>query len=63
MGGLFSSPKSVDPPPPPAPPPEPPAASEEAGAQAARRVTKTSRRQTFLTGELTPETGRKTTLG
>jgi len=61
MGGMFSSPKSVKPPP--VPPPEAiPEADIEAGEEARRRRRK-GRSATILTGELVPETQKKTLLG
>jgi len=61
MGGMFSSPKSVKAPPPLPPPPLP--ATEPEGEDITRKKRPRGRAKTFLTGELTPETGKKTTLG
>lgn len=64
MGGMFSKPKSVKPPPP--PPVEPPPIADDTGVEEAERrklSRRSSRKDTFLTGELTPETGKKRVLG
>lgn len=61
MGGLFSSPKTVKAPPPP-PPPAIPDVGEEV-EDIARRKRPRGRRETFLTGDLVPETGKKKVLG
>ncbi len=74
MGGLFSRPKISAPPPQPAveipPPPEPlspPATTDVTGAGDAERRRlrrKRGRKETFITGDLTPEpTGKKAFLG
>ena len=61
MSGLLSKPKVVKPPP--VPPPLPiPQVSEEVGTQARRRRPR-GRRETFLTGDLIPETEKKRVLG
>lgn len=61
MGGLIDKPKTVKPPPVPAPPPIP-TVDEEVG-DAARRNRPRGRQETFLTGDLIPETGKKRKLG
>ena len=61
MGGLFSKPKTVKPPPVPPPPPTPDV-GEEVGEQA-RRKRPRGRRETFLTGDLIPQTDKKQFLG
>ena len=61
MGGLFGRPKVVKPPPVP-PPPAIPDVGEESGV-IARRKRPRGRRETFLTGDLVPETGKKKVLG
>ena len=61
MGGLFGRPKVVKPPPPP-PPPAIPDVGEEP-EDIARRRRPRGRRETFLTGDLVPETGKKKVLG
>ncbi|MAF25273.1 hypothetical protein CL634_06825, partial [bacterium] len=64
MGGLFSSPKTVKAPPP--PPIEPPPVVEDTGVEEAERKSlrrRSGRRQTFLTGDLVPETEKKAVLG
>ncbi len=62
MGGLFGGGgKTVKP-----PPPTPPAAIPEVGTEVediARRKRPRGRRETFLTGDLVPETGKKKRLG
>lgn len=61
MGGIFSKPKAVS-----APPVPPPPAIPEVGGEAgdiARRKRPRGRRETFLTGELVPETEKKRVLG
>ena len=63
MGGLFSKPKSVKAPAPPAP--EPPPSIEDTGVEEATRkkiARRSSRRDTFLTGDLIPETDKKRSL-
>ncbi len=61
MSGLLSKPKVVKPPP--VPPPLPvPQVGEEVGTQARRRRPR-GRRETFLTGDLIPETEKKKVLG
>lgn len=61
MGGLFSKPKTVKAPPVP-PPLAIPDVGEEVGDQA-RKKRPRGRRETFLTGDLTPETQKKRVLG
>lgn len=61
MGGLFRKPKSVKAPRPPAPPAIP-VVGEEVGDIARRRVPR-GRQETFITGELVPETEKKRLLG
>ncbi len=61
MGGLLSQPKPVKAPPVPPPPPIPDV-GEEVGEQARRKAPR-GRRETFLTGDLIPETGKKKVLG
>jgi hypothetical protein len=61
MGGMFGRPKVVKPPPPP-PPPALPDVGEEL-EDIARRKRPRGRRETFLTGDLVPETGKKRVLG
>ena len=61
MGGLFGSPKTVKAPPVP-PPPAIPDVGEES-EEIARRKRPRGRRETFLTGDLVPETGKKKVLG
>jgi len=61
MSGLTSKPKTVKPPPP-APPLPVPEVGEEVG-DIARRKRPRGRRETFLTGDLIPETEKKRTLG
>lgn len=61
MGGLLDKPKVVQPPPVPPPPPVP-TEDEEVRTQAKRRRPR-GRLETFLTGDLIPETGKKTTFG
>lgn len=61
MGGLFSKPKTVK-----APPVSPPLAVPQVGEEVetqARRKRPRGFRETFLTGDLVPETGKKTVLG
>ena len=61
MGGLFGSPRTVK-----APPVPPPPAIPDVGAEPeeiARRKRPRGRRETFLTGDLIPETGKKRVLG
>ena len=61
MGPLFSVPKTVK-----APTPVPPAAIPDVGEEPediARRKRPRGRRETFLTGDLVPETGKKKVLG
>ena len=63
MGGLFSKPKSVKAPVVQA---DQPPAIEETGAGDAEKKRlrrRSSRKDTFLTGELTPDTGKKKVLG
>lgn len=59
MGGLFGTPKVVKTPP---PPPAIPDVGEEP-EDIARRKRPRGRRETFLTGDLIPETGKKRVLG
>lgn len=61
MGGLLSKPKPVKAPPVPPPPPIP-TVGKEVGEEAKRRRPR-GRRETFLTGDLIPETGKKKVLG
>ena len=62
MSGLFGgSPKTVKPPPVPPPPPIPDV-GEEVG-DIARKKRPRGRKETFLTGELVPDTGLKKRLG
>lgn len=61
MGGIFRSPKVVKAPPVP-PPPAIPDVGEEPG-EIARRKRPRGRRETFLTGDLIPETSKKRVLG
>ena len=61
MGGLFGRPKTVKAPPV-SPPPAIPDVGEEPGV-IARRKRPRGRRETFLTGDLVPETGKKKVLG
>ncbi len=61
MGGLLSQPKPVKAPPVP-PPVAIPDVGEEVGEQARRKAPR-GRRETFLTGDLIPETGKKKRLG
>lgn len=63
MGGMFSTPKVKEPPPAPI---EPPPAVEDTGVEESerRRIKKRRGRETtFLTGDLTPDMGKKTLLG
>ncbi|KKN21097.1 hypothetical protein LCGC14_0928910 [marine sediment metagenome] len=61
MGGFLDKPKPVTAPPVP-PPLAIPDVGEEVGEQARRRAPR-GRRETFLTGDLIPETGKKKVLG
>ncbi len=61
MGGLFSKPEPVKAPPLPAPVAEPDV-GEEVGERA-RKKRPRGFRETFLTGDLVPETEKKRTLG
>ncbi len=61
MSGLFGKPETVKPPPVPITPPIP-TVGEEVGEQA-RRKRPRGRKETFLTGELIPETEKKKVLG
>ncbi|MCK5016954.1 MAG: hypothetical protein KAS32_07760 [Candidatus Peribacteraceae bacterium] len=61
MGGLFNMPR-VAKPPPVLPPPAIPDVGEEPG-EIARRKRPRGRQETFLTGDLIPETGKKRVLG
>ncbi len=61
MGGLLSQPKPVKAPPV-SPPPPIPEVGPEVG-DIARRKAPRGRRETFLTGDLVPETGKKKVLG
>ena len=61
MSGLWSKPKAIKPMLPPKPPPVP-TVGEEVETQA-RRKRPRGRRETFLTGDLVPETEKKTVLG
>lgn len=61
MGGLFGRPRVVKP-----PKPLPPPALPDVGAEPeeiARRKQPRGRRETFLTGDLIPETGKKRRFG
>ncbi len=63
MGSLFSKPKSKTPP---EPVFEPPLITEDTGAEDAERRKlrrKSGRKQTFLTGDLVPETTKKAVFG
>jgi hypothetical protein len=62
MGGLFSAPKSTKlaPPKPASPPPI--ETADQAGEQS-RQQKSAGRESTFLTGDLVPQTKKKTTLG
>ncbi len=63
MGGVFSKPKVVKPPPPPAPAAIP-GKTPAPGDMAIRRARRAGGfRKTQLTGNLSPKTGKKTTLG
>ena len=64
MGGLFGAePEPVKPPPVPEPPPVP-TVSDEAGETAIKeQKRKSGVSKTFLTGQLTPKTTKKTVLG
>lgn len=61
MGGLLDKPKAIKAPPVPSSPPIP-TAGEEVG-DIARRKRPRGRRETFLTGDLIPETNKKRLLG
>ncbi|KKM69682.1 hypothetical protein LCGC14_1448300 [marine sediment metagenome] len=61
MGGLLSQPKPVKAPPVPPPPPIP-EVGPEVGEQARRKAPR-GRQETFQTGDLIPETGKKKVLG
>ena len=61
MGGLFAKPRAVTTPAVP-PPPAVPDVGEEVGDIARRRRPR-GRRETFLTGDLVPETEKKRLLG
>lgn len=61
MAGLLSKPKVVKPAPP-KPVPPIPTVSEEPSEQAKKRRPR-GRRETFLTGDLVPETTKKRVLG
>lgn len=61
MGGLLTRPKPVTAPPVP-PPLAIPEVGEEVGEQARRKAPR-GRRETFLTGDLIPETEKKRFLG
>ena len=61
MGSLFSRPRAVR-----APDPTPPVSIPDVGPEAgdiARRRRPRGRRETFLTGDLIPDTGGKQALG
>lgn len=63
MGGMFGRPKVVKPPLPP-PPPALPDVGEEPEEIARRKARgRRGRRETFLTGDLISETGKKRVLG
>ena len=61
MGGIFGKAISIKAPKPP-PPPAIPDVGEEP-EEIARRKRPRGRRETFLTGDLIPETGKKRVLG
>ena len=61
MSGLFDKPKTVKPEPP-KPVPPIPTVSEEPGEQARKRRPR-GYRETFLTGDLVPETSKMRVLG
>lgn len=60
MGGIFSSPKSIKPPPVP-PPPGTPDIDEDETKKAVRP--RSGRARTIITGELEPQTAKKSLLG
>ncbi len=62
MGGLLDKPQVVKPPPVPAPPPVPVVDEDEVGTQARKRRSR-GRQETFLTGNLIPDTGKRKVLG
>ena len=62
MSGLLGGKPSVVKPPPVPPPPPIPDVGEEVG-DIARRKRPRGRRETFITGELVPDTGLKQRLG
>ncbi len=61
MGGLLDKPKAVKPPPVPPIPPVPTVGEEP--SEQARKKRPRGRRETFLTGDLIPETTKKRRLG
>ena len=63
MGGIFSSPKSVKPPPVKVVEPPPTIDTAQQAATQVRKRGKTGRQATFLTGDLIPETSKKSVLG
>ena len=62
MGGLFGGGSSVKPPPPKVEPPPTVETAQQAATQTRKRG-KTARQATFLTGDLIPETNKKSVLG
>ncbi len=62
MGGFLDKPKVVKAPPVPPTPPIPTVDEDEVGTQARKRRPR-GRRETFLTGNLIPDTGLKKVLG
>ncbi len=62
MGALLDKPKVVKAPPVPPPPPIPTVDEDEVGTQARKRRPR-GRRETFLTGNLIPETNKKKVFG
>ena len=62
MSGLLSSPETVKPPPVAATPPVPTVNEDEVGADAKKKRPR-GRQETFLTGDLVPETDKKKRLG
>ncbi len=62
MGDIFGGGPSAVKPPPPTPPPAIPEVGDEA-EDIARRRRPRGRRETFLTGDLIPDTGKKKVFG
>ncbi len=62
MSGLFGGKPKVVKPPIPTPPPPVPVVGEEVG-DIARKKRPRGREETFLTGDLVPDTGKKKRLG